>query len=246
MLYLGVIYCIENKLNDKKYIGKSIDVIRRWEEHKRNSFTAIEKAIDKHGNSNFNIFIVEENIKDDLLNIREKYWIKYYNTYKGKGYNCTPGGEGYSGKEHPLYGIKYSKSRLKRMSEKFSGENNPMYGKKHSRETRRKISESNKGKTLSLETREKMSESHKGFKHTEESKTKMSKNTSGKNHWAYGKQGKEIYNAKGNKKKSLNIIYDYFIKKYTQNELAKKYNYGQATISEIVNCRHWTTRDLER
>ena len=28
------IYCIENKINNKKYIGQSIHIHRRWSEHK--------------------------------------------------------------------------------------------------------------------------------------------------------------------------------------------------------------------
>lgn len=37
--------------------------------------------------------MIEDNIEDSLLNDREQYWIKYYNSYKN-GYNSTLGGDG--------------------------------------------------------------------------------------------------------------------------------------------------------
>lgn len=49
----------------------------------------------KYGVDNFIVEQIEE-IKNDMLDEREKYWIKYYDSYikNGKGYNCTLGGEG--------------------------------------------------------------------------------------------------------------------------------------------------------
>lgn len=48
------IYMITNKLDGKKYIGKSVRLHTRWNEHKRaTSNTAISKAIRKYGVDNF-------------------------------------------------------------------------------------------------------------------------------------------------------------------------------------------------
>lgn len=45
------------------------------------------KAFKKYGIENF-IFEEVEEVSDDLLDEREKYWIKFYNSYND-GYNST-------------------------------------------------------------------------------------------------------------------------------------------------------------
>lgn len=87
------IYKIENKINNKVYIGQTSNISKRWSSHKNNKETTIGKAIQKHGESNFDFSIIE--FTDDY-NLREQFWIAYYNSYKGPGYNSTPGGEGKS------------------------------------------------------------------------------------------------------------------------------------------------------
>ena len=93
------VYCIENILNDKKYIGISRDIRRRWSEHKSDlkSHTHVnqylQNAWDKYGESNFKFYIIElcdENSLSDL----ECYYIKLYKTLSHEnGYNLTAGGE---------------------------------------------------------------------------------------------------------------------------------------------------------
>ena len=51
----------------------------------------IKRAILKYGKENFSIEILEECPKE-LLNDREKYYIKLYNSYNS-GYNSTLGGQ---------------------------------------------------------------------------------------------------------------------------------------------------------
>ena len=51
-------------------------------------------AWTKFSPNNFNFSIIEE-CSEEQLNKREKYWIKYYNSYGKNGYNLTSGGEGY-------------------------------------------------------------------------------------------------------------------------------------------------------
>ena len=85
------IYKITNKLNGKSYIGQSNDINRRFSEHKNKTDLAIDKAIHKYGSDNFSFEVIEEcNLSD--LDEREQYWIAYYNTYQGFGYNCSIGG----------------------------------------------------------------------------------------------------------------------------------------------------------
>jgi hypothetical protein len=52
---------------------------------------AVHKAINKYGKSNFTIEVIEE-VESTDLNDREKYWIKYYDSYNN-GYNSTKGGQ---------------------------------------------------------------------------------------------------------------------------------------------------------
>lgn len=85
------IYKITNTINNKVYIGQSINIEDRWKKHKyaKDGF-AIHQAIQKYGVDNFTFEILEECPKE-LLDNREIYWISYYNSLK-KGYNMIPGG----------------------------------------------------------------------------------------------------------------------------------------------------------
>jgi len=93
---MGYIYKITNNVNQKIYIGqtsRNIDI--RWKEHCRHlkNNMPICKAINKYGKENFIIENIEE-CCDNLLDEREQYWIKYYDSFnKEKGYNATIGGQ---------------------------------------------------------------------------------------------------------------------------------------------------------
>lgn len=91
------IYKITNKINQKCYIGQSVDIKRRWRSHK-NDATKIDYplylAFHKYGIENFSFEVIEE-CDRDKLNEREIYWIEYYNSYY-QGYNQTLGGNSFS------------------------------------------------------------------------------------------------------------------------------------------------------
>lgn len=95
----GVIYCIENKINHKKYIGQTNYFIGRKAEHfnrlRKNKHInqKLQNAFNKYGEENFFIYPIEENLPAEVLNEKEIYYIKYYDTYHN-GYNLTLGGEG--------------------------------------------------------------------------------------------------------------------------------------------------------
>ena len=94
---MGYIYKITNDINKKIYIGKTINTIKlRWQQHLSNINrykTHLYLAMKKYGYNHFNIEVIEE-VSNNLLNEREKYWIKYYDSYYN-GYNSTLGGDGY-------------------------------------------------------------------------------------------------------------------------------------------------------
>ena len=94
----GFIYKITNTINGKSYIGQTIQNVKeRFYQHcatkcsKAVSNMAIHRAIKKYGKSNFIVEVIEE-IDSANLNDRERYWIKYYNSYNN-GYNSTKGGQ---------------------------------------------------------------------------------------------------------------------------------------------------------
>lgn len=92
----GSIYIIRNTINDKVYIGQTTQTIGiRFTNHKMASRTGEDtkfyRAIRKHGEDKFYVQLLEKvEIKD--LNDRERYWIKYYDSYYN-GYNSTLGGD---------------------------------------------------------------------------------------------------------------------------------------------------------
>lgn len=94
---LGYIYVITNKINNKKYIGKTMrDPFLRWKEHLKQSKKDIKSplylAINKYGVQNFQMKILER-VQECNINIREQYWIQYFDSYN-TGYNATFGGDG--------------------------------------------------------------------------------------------------------------------------------------------------------
>lgn len=87
------IYCITNMINGKKYIGKSVNIKRRWWEERargRNPDTSrimpIYSAIYKYGVENFKFDIIEECLPEELSK-REQYWIESLHTLAPTGYN---------------------------------------------------------------------------------------------------------------------------------------------------------------
>lgn len=81
------IYKIENLINGKLYIGQSVHIELRWQEHCRPSTKSlIGKAISKYGKENFTFQILEE-CAESCLNEREAYYIRFYQSLVPKGYN---------------------------------------------------------------------------------------------------------------------------------------------------------------
>ena len=83
------IYKITNLINGKSYVGQSIHIERRWQEHKLPSAdSAIAKAIQRYGVNNFSFEVLEE-LQPNELDEKEKYYIKKFNTIVPNGYNIT-------------------------------------------------------------------------------------------------------------------------------------------------------------
>lgn len=145
------IYCYRNKINDKRYIGQSIDIERRYVQHeiyfKKDIYDKQEnemlwKSIKKYGRNSFEFFIVEE-CKEKELNEKETFYINELNSHISKnGYNFTFGGYDRTGYKHS----EERKRMIKNNHANFSGENNPNFGLKRSAETIDKFIKSTTGK----------------------------------------------------------------------------------------------------
>lgn len=89
------IYKITNTINNKIYIGQSVNIHRRWRQHINRAGqdnTPLHSAIYKYGIDNFVFEIVEE-CTIDLLDSMEQKWIQYYNSIIPHGYNVSLGGQ---------------------------------------------------------------------------------------------------------------------------------------------------------
>jgi len=160
MEVISGIYCFENTINNKKYIGYSNFIRRRKKEHlyylrkgkHHNSY--FQNAWNKYGEGSFVFKILQECPLSSCSNM-EIYWIAYFNSFidDGEGYNLTRGGENV---------IEISEITRLKMSNNTKGKNNPNFGKIASKETRLKISKIHLGKVITTESRKKMSESRKG------------------------------------------------------------------------------------
>jgi len=160
-LKMGTIYIATNLINQKQYVGRSVNFKGRKYTHLRLGMlgdkTYFHKALKKYGKNEFKWICVEYPIQE--LNEMEQFWIKTLNTKAPNGYNLTDGGEGTF---NPC-----EETRLK-MSEKkkgkYTGKDNHFFGKHHTEETRELLSKINMGEN----------HPHWGIKHSEETKKRQS------------------------------------------------------------------------
>ena len=98
----GIIYCFTNNINNKKYIGQTINPYERYNNHKssyknKNSKeynSLLHQAFRKYGFNNFSYEVLVKDIDNiDLLNNLEIYYIKHFNTKVPNGYNIEDGGK---------------------------------------------------------------------------------------------------------------------------------------------------------
>ena len=167
------IYCIENVLDNKKYVGQSENIYKRWSEHRRmlnkncHINTYLQNSWNKYGKENFK-FTVLESCEIFKMEEKEIYWVReLFSHISENGYNISWGGNS------PLRGQKLSEEHKEKLRIKATGRN-------HSQETKEKLSEIKTGTTRSRESVEKTKSKTIGRKNTEETKKKMSDVSIGK------------------------------------------------------------------
>lgn len=183
------IYAIKNKINNKMYIGKSINIENRWREHvkelnnNRHYNTYLQASWNKYKEDNFQFLVIEE-CSSDELNEKEIYWINYYGGSDNTNlFNLAEGGSG--GAMNSEVRLKMSesirKSKIDNPTRNF-GESNGMYKKQHTLESREKMSIALKGRVPW----------NKGLKHSEETKVKISEKLKGRTYNDYERYRRSV------------------------------------------------------
>jgi group I intron endonuclease len=169
------IYKITNLVNNKVYIGKSVNILERWQEHLRkvkfNAGAYLHKAMRHYGKDNFILEIVEE-VSRDKLNSKEIFYIDKYDSYyeSGRGYNLTHGGDGGA----------MSPDAIHRMSEKLKGSIPWNKGIPWEDSVKDKIREAHLGIPLSEAHKKKIGDLHRGRKRPPETGQRISAALKGK------------------------------------------------------------------
>lgn len=134
------IYCIQNIVNKKIYIGKSKNIYARIRAHIfglrkkiKDENRHLINAWEKYGEDKFEYFVLEYlEINEELLKERELFWMKQYDsTNREKGYNLRM--------DSSTNMIVHEETK-KLLSLSQSGENNGNYGHKWSDEQKQAAS----------------------------------------------------------------------------------------------------------
>lgn len=207
------IYRITCVPTGKFYIGSSVNLRKRWNEH-RNGLTRqdhgnpkLQRAWNKHGEQAF-IFEVLELVLAPFLLEREQHYLDTLKPFSNKGFNIAKASNSTLGRETSLETrekIAAAQRGRKHTDEHIQKASQGRKGRKHTKESRAKMSLSqlgNKkalgntnrlGKEHSPETRAKMSANssskgkpahNRGTNHTEEAKRKIADSLRGQKHSA--------------------------------------------------------------
>ncbi len=139
------IYCIKNLINNKIYVGQSVDIFTRWRKHKEKLIKGthenshLQNSFNKYGINNFDFCILEQCSKKELDD-KEIYWINKYDSFNN-GYNLTSGGSG-------IKDWIPSSEWKEQVKQRVQGENNPNYGHHWTKQMKDYLSNIKKGKNL--------------------------------------------------------------------------------------------------
>lgn len=137
----GGIYCIIHTASARRYVGRAVNLSRRWMVHRANLRSgghvnpALQSAWNKYGEGSFE-FVVLERCAPEFLTPREQYWLDHFQSYeKGVGFNIAKCATA------PTHGLTFSDATRAKMRSASLG--------RPKTETHAKaISEGRKGKTF--------------------------------------------------------------------------------------------------
>ena len=148
---ISAIYNIRNLVNNKIYIGSSVNLRIHWNIHKKELLQnkhhsiLLQRSYNKYGKDNFTFEILEYVKDKSKLIEREQVWIDFFKPE----YNiCKIAGS--------ALGYKHTEKSKLKMSASHKGQRPWMKGKKQSKETIAKIQESRKNYRPTEETKQKM------------------------------------------------------------------------------------------
>lgn len=241
------IYKYTNKINQKSYIGQSIQIEVRKQQHLQasynkkhiNYYSNFHKAIREFGIENFNFEILEE-CEEEKLNEREVYWIAYYDSYNN-GYNMTPGGD-FNPSKVPEIVAKRTEKLLNdpeinaKLAHKGEDNFNAKLTEQDVKDIRTALKEGKTFQEVYSNYKDKISRS--GFQSCWLGKT-----------WTdimpeVYKEHKPIN--KGGSKRTLQEIYNLrldYMNGMTRPELSKKYGCSLANVGKVVRLDRWNQED---
>lgn len=171
----NVIYKIRNVVNNKFYVGSTVDSRKRFWAHRKalrlgnHDCVYLQRAWDKYGEDCFKFEIIEQlNAKEELYPAEQKWLDEHFG--KEHCYNVAAHADSpmrdaspefrakhaqimrdyYAEHTHPREGLKHTSETLDVMSQnrkgKHAGPDHYRYGKTVSEETRKKIGDTQRGK----------------------------------------------------------------------------------------------------
>lgn len=153
------VYEILNMVNGKKYVGSSIDIEKRWREHRHHlnkgahANSHLQRAWDKYESKAFTFRVIEQVDGVQSLVQREQWWLDKARASRTQTYNVG------DSVDCPTRGIQFNAERKAEMSIRSKQLwEDPEY--------RTKTTAAHIGRVVSEETRRKMSEAQKGRKPT--------------------------------------------------------------------------------
>ena len=145
------IYCITNKINNKSYIGQSINAYERWKDHiqdalrttgktANNKKFAIHHALLKYGLNVFEWQVIDTVNTLNSANEAEDFYIAYLRTMAPNGYNLISGGKSKKLSQQTKEKIRKKLKIVGSLVGKF-GPDHPNYGSTLSEERKQQLSD---------------------------------------------------------------------------------------------------------